>query len=185
MVLGNQPLPVSAVSQTVNKRENLLNNKYVVMEEVGRGAYGVVRRGRDVATNEEVAIKEVKLTGSSQEQLQDVMTEIDLLKSLNHEHIVKYLDSFKTRTTLYIILEFMEKGDLSSTLKPSKFGVFPEPLAAVYIAQVLQGLVYLHEQGVVHRDIKGANILTTKEVCCTNSAFRQHSVACKIRVIIQ
>lgn len=44
-----------------------------------------------------------------------------------------------------------------------KFGKFPESLVCVYITQVLEGLVYLHEQGVVHRDIKGANILTTKE----------------------
>ena len=43
------------------------------------------------------------------------------------------------------------------------FGKFPENLVALYINQVLQGLLYLHEQGVIHRDIKGANILTTKE----------------------
>jgi serine/threonine protein kinase len=48
-------------------------------------------------------------------------------------------------------------------IKPNKFGAFPESLVAFYIAQVLEGLVYLHEQGVIHRDIKGANILTTKE----------------------
>ena len=50
----------------------------------------------------------------------------------------------------------MEKGSLADIIRPSKFGALPESLAAVYIAQVLQGLAYLHEQGVVHRDIKGA-----------------------------
>ena len=55
----------------------------------------------------------------------------------------------------------VENGSLSSIVK--KFGKFPENLVCVYITQVLEGLVYLHEQGVVHRDIKGANILTTKE----------------------
>lgn len=44
-----------------------------------------------------------------------------------------------------------------------RFGKFPESLVAVYISQVLEGLVYLHDQGVIHRDIKGANILTNKD----------------------
>lgn len=44
-----------------------------------------------------------------------------------------------------------------------RFGKFPENLVAVYISQVLEGLVYLHDQGVIHRDIKGANILTNKD----------------------
>ena len=69
----------------------------------------------------------------------------------------------QTKSHLYIILEYVENGSLSNIIKPNRFGVFPESLVAVYIAQVLEGLAYLHEQGVIHRDIKGANILTTKE----------------------
>ena len=57
----------------------------------------------------------------------------------------------------------MENGALSTVIKPNKFGPFMEPLVSAITAQVLRGLAYLHEQGVVHRDIKGANILTTKE----------------------
>ena len=113
-----------------------------------------------------MAIKQLALSGIPAENLQSVMGEIELLKNLNHQNIVKYIGSFKTRSHLYIILEFMENGALSTHIKPSKFGAFPESLVAVFIQQVLQGLAYLHEQGVVHRDIKGANILTTKEVCC-------------------
>jgi serine/threonine protein kinase len=58
-------------------------------------------------------------------------------------------------------LRFVENGSLASIVK--SFGCFPESLVRVYISQVLCGLYYLHEQGVVHRDIKGANILTTKK----------------------
>ncbi|KAH1074019.1 hypothetical protein J1N35_026347 [Gossypium stocksii] len=90
-------------------------------------------------------------------------TEDVLLLNLNHKNIVKYLGSLKTTTHLHIILEYVENGSLANIIKPNKFGPFPESLVAVYIAQVLEGLVYLHEQGVIHRDIKGANILTTKE----------------------
>lgn len=88
---------------------------------------------------------------------------MDLLKTLHHPNVVKYLGSLRTSTHLYIVLEFVENGALSSIIKSSSFGPFPESLVAVYVQQVLQGLAYLHAQGVVHRDIKGANILTTKE----------------------
>ena len=83
-----------------------------------------------------MAIKQMSLSGISQENLQSVMGEIELLKNLNHKNIVKYLGSFKTRTHLHIILEYMENGSLASIIKPNKFGAFPESLVAVYIAQV-------------------------------------------------
>ena len=95
-------------------------------EELGRGAYGQVYKGLDTRTGDTVAIKQMSLSGISQENLQSVMGEIDLLKNLNHKNIVKYLGSFKTRTHLYIILEFMENGSLASIIKPTKFGAFPE-----------------------------------------------------------
>jgi len=89
------------------------------------------------------------------------MQEIDLLKNLNHANIVKYHGSVRGQDNLYIILEYCENGSLHSICK--NFGKFPENLVSFYTAQVLQGLLFLHEQGVIHRDIKGANILTTKE----------------------
>lgn len=76
-------------------------------------------------------------------------------------NIVQYRGFVKTSSHLYIILELCENGSLHGVLK--KFGRFPEQLVGLYILQVLQGLVYLHDQGVIHRDIKGSNILATKE----------------------
>lgn len=132
-------------------------------DEIGKGAYGRVYKGLDLENGDFVAIKQVSLENIAQEDLNVIMQEIDLLKNLNHKNIVKYLGSLKTKTHLHIILEYVENGSLANIIKPNKFGPFPESLVAVYIAQVLEGLVYLHEQGVIHRDIKGANILTTKE----------------------
>lgn len=140
-----------------------LTDKYMLGEELGRGAFGQVFKGLDTRSGEAVAIKQLALGGIPNEALAGIMGEIELLRGLNHPNIVKYIGSFKTRSHLYIIMEFMENGALSNIIKPSRFGCFPEPLVAMYISQVLAGLAYLHEQGVVHRDIKGANILTTKE----------------------
>lgn len=83
------------------------------------------------------------------------------MKMLEHPNIVKYIGYVKTTANLNIMLEFCENGSLQSICK--KFGRFPEPLMAMYTTQVLDGLIYLHNQGVIHRDIKGANILTTKD----------------------
>lgn len=140
-----------------------LDNKYIFGDEIGKGAYGRVYKGLDLENGDFVAIKQVSLENIAQEDLNIIMQEIDLLKNLNHKNIVKYLGSLKTKTHLHIILEYVENGSLANIIKPNKFGPFPESLVVVYIAQVLEGLVYLHEQGVIHRDIKGANILTTKE----------------------
>ncbi|KAJ6929589.1 MAP3K epsilon protein kinase 1-like [Populus alba x Populus x berolinensis] len=144
-------------------KSKTLDNKYMLGDEIGKGAYGRVYKGLDLENGDFVAIKQVSLENIAQEDLNIIMQEIDLLKNLNHKNIVKYLGSLKTKTHLHIILEYVENGSLANIIKPNKFGPFPESLVVVYIAQVLEGLVYLHEQGVIHRDIKGANILTTKE----------------------
>ncbi|KAK7264110.1 hypothetical protein RJT34_31714 [Clitoria ternatea] len=144
-------------------KSKTLDNKYMLGDEIGKGAYGRVYKGLDLENGDFVAIKQVSLEKIAQEDLNVIMQEIDLLKNLNHKNIVKYLGSSKTKSHLHIVLEYVENGSLANIIKPNKFGPFPESLVAVYIAQVLEGLVYLHEQGVIHRDIKGANILTTKE----------------------
>ncbi|KAL8120420.1 MAP3K epsilon protein kinase 1-like isoform X2 [Apium graveolens] len=148
---------------TAIPKSKTLDNKYMLGDEIGKGAYGRVYKGLDLENGDFVAIKQVSLENIAQEDLNIIMQEIDLLKNLRHKNIVKYLGSSKTKSHLHIILEYVENGSLANIIKPTKFGPFPESLVAVYIVQVLEGLVYLHEQGVIHRDIKGANILLTKE----------------------
>ncbi|KAI9798306.1 MAG: hypothetical protein M1833_004878 [Piccolia ochrophora] len=128
---------------------------------LGKGAFGSVYRALNVGTGETVAIKQIKLADLPKSELRVIMLEIDLLKNLNHPNIVKYQGFVKSTDSLYIILEYCENGSLHSICK--NFGKFPENLVGLYMAQMLNGLIYLHEQGVIHRDIKGANILTTKE----------------------
>ncbi|KAG1652542.1 hypothetical protein FOA52_007883 [Chlamydomonas sp. UWO 241] len=107
----------------------------------------------DRVTGEVVAVKSIKLAsrGERGASLEDVTCEIELLRSLNHPNIVKYLGCMETHGKLHIILEYMESvGSLASIIK--QWGALSEELAMVYIKQVLQGLEYLHGQGVVHRE---------------------------------
>lgn len=154
-------LPVSASGRQAFPKQ--LSEKYRLGEELGRGAYGRVYRGLDARTGEQVAIKQISLTRIPTGALASLVTEVELLKALNHCNVVQYLGSFRTRTDLYIIMELVENGSLAAVIKAQQFGPFPEALVGMFIHQVLQGLAYLHDQGVVHRDIKGANILTTKD----------------------
>ncbi|KAJ7243744.1 hypothetical protein C8J57DRAFT_60548 [Mycena rebaudengoi] len=152
--------PPSRTAQAAANTPKSLND-YQLGDSLGKGAFGQVYRALNWATGETVAVKEIQLSTIPKSELGEIMSEIDLLKNLNHANIVKYKGFVKTREYLYIILEFCENGSLHNISK--RFGKFPESLVAVYISQVLEGLMYLHDQGVIHRDIKGANILTNKD----------------------
>ncbi|RFU77239.1 ste ste11 cdc15 kinase [Trichoderma arundinaceum] len=134
---------------------------YRLGECIGKGAFGSVYKAFNWGTGEAVAIKQIKLTDVPKSELRMIESEIDLLKNLFHDNIVKYIGFVKTAECLNIILEYCENGSLHSICR--EYGKFPENLVGVYTTQVLQGLHYLHDQGVIHRDIKGANILTTKD----------------------
>ena len=156
------------------KNKALVGERYELGEEIGRGAFGQVFKATCVKDGNVVAIKQISLSGMSPDRLVDIMQEIDLLKKLNHENIVKYIESFKTRSHLHIVLEYMEQGALSQ-LK-DKWGVLKEFLISAFISQVLHGLEYLHAQGVVHRDVKGANILLGAQVCLLSLTPRSCTV---------
>ncbi len=134
---------------------------YQLSDCLGKGAFGSVYRAFNWSNGETVAIKQIQLSHLPKTELNTIMQEIELLKNLQHANIVKYHGSVRDTNNLYIILEYCENGSLHSICK--NFGKFPENLVSLYTAQVLQGLLFLHDQGVIHRDIKGANILTTKE----------------------
>ena len=134
---------------------------YQLGDCLGKGAFGSVFRALNMSTGETVAVKQVKLADLPKSELRVITLEIDLLKNLDHPNIVKYRGFVKSADTLDIILEYCENGSLHSISK--NFGKFPENLVGLYMSQVLHGLLYLHDQGVIHRDIKGANILTTKQ----------------------
>jgi serine/threonine protein kinase len=140
-----------------------IGDRYELVAEIGRGASGKVYRGVDCKNHNDVAVKEISLERLRQGDIASIMGEVELLKSLNHRNVVQYLGSFQTRQNLYIVMELVEAGSLASVLKRGAVKTFPEVLVGMYVDQILNGLEYLHAQGVVHRDIKGANILTTRD----------------------
>ncbi|WVW82154.1 hypothetical protein I302_104160 [Kwoniella bestiolae CBS 10118] len=134
--------------------------KYQLGNCIGRGQFGSVYRSLNLSSGQMVAIKRIRLHGMREDEVTDVMKEVELLKRLSHPSIVKYEGMSRDEEYLNIVLEFVENGSLGQTLK--SFGNFNERLVSSYVAKILEGLDYLHSQGVVHCDLKAANILSTK-----------------------
>lgn len=127
---------------------------------IGKGQYGIVFRALQLATGQFVAVKRVDVEGVPAREVSQFMREVELLRRLNHPGIVRYIGMSRSEKSLDIVLEYVEGGSLLSALK--SFGPLNERLAASYCARILDSLSYLHQQDVVHCDLKAANILTTK-----------------------
>lgn len=147
------------------------DGSYALLEVIGKGAYGTVYKGIWREVGRHVAVKRVSRHRLSPDEKSALQTEIHLFKNLNNPHIVTYIEAVDNPDSAYldIVMEYVEGGSLFSVIKsirkslPKPAHIFDESVVADFIRQVVLGLRYLHKQGVVHRDIKGANILITKE----------------------
>src|SRR6185295_19186543 len=134
--------------------------RYEIISELGKGAMGVVYRARDPMLDRTVAIKTVNMSldpGEMAECEGRFNQEAKAAGGLNHPNIVTIHDIGKSGNVAYMAIEFLEGQELRTLMAP---GQPLAPARAVEIAaQVAEGLAYAHQHGVVHRDVKPANIM--------------------------
>ena len=134
-------------------------NFYKYGRLIGQGAFGKVNLGLNVLTGRVVAIKSFNKSNlnSNSENMKKIKYETNLMKKLNHPNITKILELFEDKEYILIIMEYINGGNLFSFLK--KHRKVSEKTAKLLYRQIILGIKYMHEQGIVHRDIKLENIL--------------------------
>ena len=133
---------------------------------LGTGSYGMTKLMRHTSTSERYAVKLIERGG---EITDHVRREIVNHRSLCHPFIVQFKEVFVTDTHLGVAMEYVSGGSIHSLLQ--RFGSFGESVIRVYTRQILLGLEYLHRHQIMHRDIKGANILVDNQGCVKLADF--------------
>jgi mitogen-activated protein kinase kinase kinase len=144
---------------------------------IGKGTYGRVYLGMNANTGELLAVKQVEVSQKAAHHDKDKMKEmvaaldqeIDTMQHLEHPNIVQYLGCERKEFSISIYLEYISGGSIGSCLR--KHGKFEESVVKSLTRQTLAGLAYLHQEGILHRDLKADNILLDLDGTCKISDF--------------
>jgi len=171
-------IPVGNV-QHINKQtpERQPTFKWMRGQLIGKGTFGRVYLGMNTTTGELLAVKQVEVNPKTpntdpakiREMVKALDVEIDTMQHLDHVNIVQYLGCERKEFSISIFLEYISGGSVGSCLR--KHGKFEEPVVSSLTRQTLNGLAYLHSEGILHRDLKADNILLDLDGTCKISDF--------------
>ncbi|MFC1891557.1 CHASE2 domain-containing protein [Thermodesulfobacteriota bacterium] len=160
---GSHPGDIGATISNMDTRPTL--GRYEVVDELGRGAMGIVYKGEDPKIHRTVAIKTVRLNEFDEDVLDEMkerfFREAESAGLLTHPNIVTIYDAGEEHDLAYIAMEYIKGGDLEDYTEKENLFSLRETLS--YVSQVAEALDFAHSKGVVHRDIKPANIMLLKE----------------------
>ncbi|KAJ9442258.1 MAP3K epsilon protein kinase 1 [Diplonema papillatum] len=147
------PTPKSVI-RAINGRDSWTEGKII-----GQGSYGRVVRGV-MSNGQMVAVKVLNVQDNDETKANKVLAEVETMCRLKHPHIVTYkwctYDSVNKQ--LYIGMEYMQSGSLGALVRELRTPL-PETVVAIYLNQVVAGVGYLHAKNIMHRDLKGDNLL--------------------------
>ncbi|KAG8949235.1 hypothetical protein FRC03_000406 [Tulasnella sp. 419] len=130
------------------------STRYALLEKLGVGSFGTIYKAMRITTKQIVAIKIIDLEDT--DDLSELQQQIVHLSQCASDHVTRYYESFVKDDQLWIVMEHSAGGSCLDLLKP---GPFSEAQVAIICREVLLGLHYIHSSGIIHRDIKAANVL--------------------------
>ncbi|XVE69918.1 hypothetical protein DITRI_Ditri10aG0029900 [Diplodiscus trichospermus] len=143
---------------TMPLKERTTIDDFEIIKPISRGAFGKVFLARKRTTGDLFAIKVLKkLDMIRKNDIERILAERNILIAVRNPFVVRFFYSFTCRDNLYLVMEYLNGGDLYSLLR--KVGCLEEEVARTYIAELVLALEYLHSLGIVHRDLKPDNIL--------------------------
>eukprot|EP00968_Pinguiococcus_pyrenoidosus_P027094 scaffold7352_cov254-Pinguiococcus_pyrenoidosus.AAC.20 len=134
---------------------------YHVLERIGEGSFGKVYKGRRKFSGQTVAMKFISKHGKDDRDLRNLRREINILRTLNHENIIRMFDVFETENDFCVVMEFAQ-GELYEILEID--GKLPEEQVQGIAKQLVRALHYLHHKRVIHRDMKVCASISDEEL---------------------
>ena len=139
-----------------------LRDIYEIKGNLGKGKFGLVKLGIHKESGRQVAVKIINKEYVEGMELEQIKSEIDILKIAKHPNIIKLYDVFENEKYIYIIMEYCSGGDLFSYIEKRDFKI-KEERAAEIVHKLCTAAYFLHQYGIVHRDLKPENILMTDD----------------------
>ncbi|XP_053680451.1 serine/threonine-protein kinase par-1 [Anopheles nili] len=130
---------------------------YEIEKTIGKGNFAVVKLARHRITKNEVAIKIIDKSQLDPSNLQKVYREVEIMKRLDHPHVIKLYQVMETQSMIYIVSEYASQGEIFDYI--AKYGRLNERAARNKFWQILSAVEYCHNKGIVHRDLKAENLL--------------------------
>jgi calcium-dependent protein kinase len=143
----------------IGKGEGDINDTYEIGKKIGGGTYGIVFLSLNKRTKEKVAIKAMKKLKKDNKTLnEDILKEIEMLKTLDHQNIINIFEFYEGDYNFYIVTEYCQSGNLLDKINKTNLQI-SESRTSVIIFQILSAINYCHQRNIIHRDLKPENIM--------------------------